>query len=163
MDNIGIDQIIKVNQPKYAKALKIGMILLSIFSLLLVIIPFGIFFPIGFTIATVIIFRRFNAEYEYSLMEKELTIDRIIAMSRRKRCGTFNVGRLEIMAQYGSDKLKETEKRNFKTYNYSANIDINGTYVLVVPCNKEMVRIMLDPDERMKENIWKLAPSKVNL
>jgi len=163
MDNISIEQIIKVNPPKYVKTLKIGMILLSICSLLLIAIPFGVFLPVGFVIATIFLFRYYNAEYEYSLLEKELTIDRIVSKSSRRRCGIFNIGRLEIMAQYGSDKLKGMEKRNYKTYNYSANIDINKTYVLVVQSNKEMVRIILDPDERMKENIWKLAPSKVNL
>jgi len=163
MDNISIEQIIKVNPPKYVAPLKVGMIVLSVLSLLFIFIPFGLFLPVGFVIATVLIFRYYNAEYEYSLLEKELTVDRITSKSRRKRCGVFNLSRLEIMAQYGSDKLTDTEKRNFKTYNYSANVDITKTYVLVAPCNKEMVRIILDPDERLKENIWKLAPSKVSL
>ena len=163
MDNISIEQIIKVNPPKYAKGLKIAMIVLCVLSLLLVVIPFGVFFPIGFVIATIIMFRYYNAEFEYGLVEKELTVDRIISKASRKRCGTFNLERLEIMAQYGSDKLINTERRNFKTFNYSANIDISKTYVLVAPLNKELVRIIIDPDERMKESIWKLAPSKVNL
>ena len=162
MENISIEQIIKVNPPKYVKALKVGMILLSICSLLLIAaIPFGVFLPVGFVVATIFLFRYYNAEYEYSLLEKELTIDRIMSKSSRRRCGIFNIARLEIMAQYGSDKLKDTERRNYKTYNYSANIDINKTFVLVVQSNKEMVRIILDPDERMRENLWKLAPSKV--
>jgi len=163
MENISVEQIIKVNPPKYVKGLKIGMILLSVFSLLLMVIPYGVFFPIAFVIATIFMFRHFNAEYEYSLVEKELTVDRITSKSSRKRCGTFNLDRLEVMAQYGSDKLANTERRNYKTYNYSANIDINKAYVLVAQYNKEMVRIIIDPDERMKENIWRLAPSKVNL
>jgi len=163
MDNISIEQIIKVNPPKYVKPLKVGMIVLSVLSLILIVIPFGIFLPIGFVIAIVLVFRYYDAEYEYALLEKELTVDRISSKSSRRRRGTFNLERLEIMAQYGSDKLADVEKRNFKTYNYSANIDISKTYVLVAPCNKEMVRIIFDPDERMKESIWKLAPSKVNL
>ena len=163
MDNISIEQIVKVNPPKYVKTLKVILIVLSVISLVFIVIPYGVFLPIGFVIATIFLFRYYNAEYEYSLIERELTIDRIIAKSSRRKCGTFNLDRLEIMAQYGSDKLTDTEKRNYKTHNYSANIDINKTYVLVAPCNKEMVRIILDPDERMKENIWKLAPSKVNL
>ena len=163
MDNISIEQIIKVNPPKYVKTLKVAMILLCVFSLLFIVMPYGVFLPIGFVIVTFLMFRYYNAEFEYSLIEKELTIDRIISKSSRKKCGTYDIGRIEIMAQYGSDKLLNTEKRNFKTYNYSSNVDISKSYVLVVPCNKEMVRIILDPDERMKENIWKLAPSKVNL
>jgi len=161
MENISIEQIVKVNPPKYVKVLKVGMIIFSICSLLFIVIPFGGFLPVIFVIATVILFRYYNAEYEYALIDKELTVDRITSKSSRRRCGTFNMSRLEIMAQYGSDKLRDVEKRALKTYNFSANIDINNTYVLVVPCNKEIVRIILDPDERMKLNIWKLAPSKV--
>lgn len=163
MENISIEQIIKVNPPKYVKVLKPVMVVLCVFSLAFILTIFGIFLTVGLIFLTVVVFHYYDAEYEYTLVEKELTIERIVAKSYRRKCGEYNLSRMEIMAPLGSDKLARSENGDFKTYDYSSNTDRSKTYVLFAPCNNEMVRLIFEPDERMKQTIWRTSPSKVNL
>lgn len=163
MDNISIEQILKVNPPAYAKILKIALVLVSAFSLLFIFTAFGCFLTAGLIVVTVFVFRYYDAEYEYSLVERELTIDRIIAKSYRRKCGAYNLSRMEIMAPTGSECLADMERSNCKTHDYSSNTDKSNTYVLFAPCNNEMVRLIFEPNQEMKKTIWKLSPSKVNL
>lgn len=163
MENISIEQIIKIKPHLYSSVLKGIMIMLSVFSLVFILTAYGVFITTGLVILTIVIFRYYNAEYEYTLVEKELTIERIVAKSYRRKCGEYNLSRMEIMAPIESDKLPRKENSNFKTYNYSSNTDKSKSYVIIAPCNNEMVRLIFEPDERMKQTIWKISPSKVNL
>lgn len=163
MENISIEQIIKVTPPKHAKTLKIAMIALSVLSLLFIFYIIGIVIIIVLVLATVIIFRYYDAEFEYTLVENELTIDRITAKSHRKRAGVYSLSRMEIMAPAGSDKLRTFENRQCKHYNYSSNTDVSKTYVIYAPSNNEMVGITIEPDEKLKDALWRISPSKVTL
>lgn len=165
MNDISIEQILKVNPPKYAMPLKILMIVLSVLSVVLIpsIMAIGVLLTVGLIAFTVIMFRYYDYEYEYSLVEKELTVDRITAKSSRRRCGVYDVAKLAVMAPAGSEKLESYERQNCKSYNYSSNTDPSATYVLFIPSNKEMVRVILEPNEAMKQAIWEMGPSKVTL
>lgn len=163
MENISVEQIIKVKPPKYAVFAKLAMILVCLFSLSFIFISYLVILTAVLIILTVFVFRYFNAEYEYTLVERELTVDKIIAKSYRRRCGVYNIDKIEIMAPYGSDKLIQYDRRNCKTHNYSSNTGTDNSYVIYAPCNNEMVKIILEPNEKIKESFWKLAPSKVNL
>ena len=123
MENVSIEQIIKVNPPKYAKPLKAVMMLLIGISLLFVFYIVGIALLVALVVITIFMFRYFDAEYEYTLVENELTIDRITAKSHRKRCGVYSLGRMEIMAPEGSEKLRSYDNRQCKKYDYSSNTE----------------------------------------
>lgn len=165
MKDISVEQIIKVNPPKYAMPLKILMIVLSIASLYFIVslMAIGVLLTVGLIVFTVIMFRYYDSEYEYTLVENELTIDRIISKASRKRCGVYDIAKLAVMAPAGSDKLTDNQRMNCKSYDYSSNTDAAKTYVLFVPTNNELVRVVLEPNEEMKKALWQTAPSRVTL
>lgn len=163
MEDISGEQIIKVNPPKMALFYKIGLGILTLVSVFLIryLVGFGVILTACFGLFLILLWRYYDAEYEYELVDGELSIDRIMAKSSRKHCGTYNVARMDIMAPTGSEKVEYRKHQKLKTSDYSSNKGDDGCYVLYLPSNNEMVRIIIQPDERMLAAIKAVAQGKV--
>lgn len=97
-------------------------------------------------------------EYEYLYMDKELTVDRILAQSVRKRMATFTMERMEIMAPVHSHRLDDMKNRQVKTVDYSIGTEEKpdrryafyyegGQRILISP-SEEMIKIMKNANPR---------------
>ena len=93
-----IEQIIEKAVPKSAIFAKIGMILLCLLAAFLMIYtsfgPYAFISLVALIYLTVLVFRNYDAEYEYEYLEGELTVDKIMAKKYRKRMGEFDFKRL---------------------------------------------------------------------
>ena len=164
MENFSVEQIIKIKPPAYAKVLKILLAVLAVISIVFIFVTYlGVILVALFAAASIIVSKYYNYEFEYTLVESELTIDRIMAKSYRKRCGTYNLARMDVLAPAGSDKLLSFEGRGCKKYNFTSNNEDAQVYVLYAPENNAMVCVLFEPDERLKDALWRIAPSKVTL
>lgn len=163
MENISVEQIIKVKQPGIAVFYKIGLAFLTIVSLFLIryLVGFGVILTACFGLFLVLLWRYYDAEFEYELVDNQLSVDRIMARSARRHCKTFDVGKIEIMAPYGSEKIAYKEHQKLKTFDYSSNTDKSKTFILYMPSENEMVRVVLEPNERMTSAIKAIARGKV--
>ena len=123
MYNVSTEQIIKVKAPKNALIFKIIMIIACILAV--TTIPqthaFGLLLFVVLVVFTVFVFRYYNAEYEYSLVDGELTVDRIMARTRRKRCGVYDLSKAELVAKTGSQDALRMEHRQLRTHDYTSN------------------------------------------
>ncbi len=164
MDTISVEQIIKVKQPGIAVFYKIGLAVLTLVSIVLmryVLFGFGVILVACFGFFLVLLWRYYDAEFEYELVDNELSVDRIMSKSSRKHCGTYDVAKMEVMAPSGSDKIAYKEHQKLKTFDYSSNTDKSSTFVMYLPSNNEMVRVILEPDEKMLKAIKAVAVGKV--
>ena len=118
MYNVSTEQIIKVKAPKNALIFKIIMIIACILAV--TTIPqthaFGLLLFVVLVVFTVFVFRYYNAEYEYSLVDGEFTVDRIMARTRRKRCGVYDLSKAELVAKTGSQDALRMEHRQLRTH-----------------------------------------------
>ena len=105
-----------------------------------------------------------DIEYEYLYLDKELSVDKIMAKSRRKKVATYDLEKVEIIASEGSHQLDSYNARSnsYKTVNFTSNGGENGydTYVIYYE-GKEKVFIEA-PVEFMRA-IYNNAPRKVFL
>lgn len=99
-----------------------------------------------------------DVEYEYLYMDKELTVDRILAQSKRKRMATYTMERMEILAPVKSHRLDNYKNRQVKTTDYSIGKEEQpdrryafyyegGERILISP-SEEMVKIMKNANPR---------------
>lgn len=99
-----------------------------------------------------------DVEYEYLYMDKEISVDRILAQSRRKRMDTYSMDRVEIMAPVISHRLDEMKNRQVKTLDYSIGVEEKpdrryafyyegGQRILISP-SEEMIKIMKNTNPR---------------
>ncbi len=86
MDDFYTEQMIKKQADSKDTLKKVGLIALTVVSVLLVfVIPVGIILPVVMIVIDVLMFRNLNVEYEYVFVNGDLDIDKIMNKARRKR------------------------------------------------------------------------------
>ena len=101
-----------------------------------------------------------NVEYEYLYLEREISVDKVMAKSRRKKVGTYSVEKMEIMAPLNSHRLDSYRNMNTKTYDYSSGIAGQPERRYMMVCNGG-VKVILEPNEAMIKAVQSVAPRKV--
>ena len=101
-----------------------------------------------------------NLEYEYLYVDKELSVDKVMNKSRRKRIATFDIGKVEIMAPIKSHQLDSYQNRNYKAVDYSSweEKQPDGRYVFYYDGQQ---KVIFEPNEEMIKAILNVAPRKV--
>lgn len=118
------------------RALGYAMILLTAISIIAVFFvgPLSLLGTIIFGILSyVFYFSRMSVEYEYSYMDKELTIDRIYNQSNRKTVEVLDLNKMDILAKDNSRHLDSYKNRPVKEKDYSAKTEDSeelSTYIV---------------------------------
>ena len=145
-------------------AVKVGLIFLTVLAAVagLTIIPIALVVALALGIADYLIIPKLNVEYEYVYVNGELDIDKIYSKSKRKKGASFDLGKMEIMAPVNSHQLDSHRNNpNIKTIDYSSGMDNAKVYAVIVPGDKEMHRLLFEPDEVMIKDIRNRMPRKV--
>ena len=161
MYNVATEQILKVKAPKQAILFKIVMVIACILAITTIpqMYAIGILLSAVFIVFTVILFKYYNAEYEYSLVDNEFTVDKIMSRSMRKRCGVYNIAKASLIAKPDSQAALGMEQKKIRTYNYTSNEgQENIVLVYTMDSSNELVRLILEPNEKMLEAFKKSAP-----
>lgn len=106
------------------------------------------------------IFQWTDIEYEYLYLDREITIDKIMAKTRRKRAAKIEVDKIEIMAPERSHQLDSYRNRQVKANDYSAGHDLPDQKLYAVYCEGNQ-RFMLNLDEDFVKTVKSIAPRKV--
>lgn len=111
-------------------------------------------------VAVYFVFQQTDIEYEYLYLDKEISIDKIMAKTRRKKVLTLDVNKIEILAPEKSYQLDSYRNRQVKTADYSAGVDLPGQklYVMFYEGNQ---KIRLNLDEDFAKTIKGVLPRKV--
>lgn len=101
-----------------------------------------------------------DLEYEYLYVDKEITIDKVMAKSRRKRVATYSVDRMEILAPVFSYRLADYKNRNVKTLDYSIGEELqpDERYAAYYEGG---IKLILSPSPEFVRAIKNVAPRKV--
>ena len=131
----------------------IGMLTLLTGSMILFLIT------IALGVADYFVYQYTDIEYEYLYLDKEITIDKIMAKTRRKRVATLDVNKIEILAPEKSYQLDSYRNRDVKAVDYSAGGDIEDMklYVLYYDGNQ---KYLLNLTEDFVKMIKGIVPRK---
>ena len=77
---------------------------------------------VAFGVLDYFVFQWTSIEYEYLYLDKEITIDKIMAKTRRKKILTIDVNKIEILAPEKSYQLDSYRNRQVKAIDYSAGL-----------------------------------------
>ena len=110
-------------------------------------------------IASYFVYLNADLEYEYLYLDKEITIDKVMAKSKRKKAATYDVERMEILAPVKSYHLDDYRNRTMKTVDYSSGTaEDDKKYIMVYEGN---IKVILEPSLEMVKAIQTVAPRKV--
>lgn len=149
----------KASAPK--KFLKILLIMLTVCFLLIgtLFLP-ALIVAIATGVGAYFAYLQADIEYEYLYLDKEISVDKVMAKSRRKKGATYSLEQMEIMAPLNSHRLDSYKNRNLKTFDYSSGIADQPEKRYMMICNGD-TKVILEPSEAMLRAIKNVAPRKV--
>lgn len=162
MNDSYIECLVKAKSKGMWKFLKVLLIMLTVVFLLLslmgVILLFV--FAIAAGVGAYFVNQQTDVEYEYLYLDKELTIDKIMAKTKRKRMGVYKIDRMEVFAPVKSYHLDNFRKRNVKEKDYSIGEELkpDRRYVFYYEGGE---KILVSPSEELVKAMRMVAPRKV--
>lgn len=158
MNDTFYELLVKKNKPETAAVILSVINIVAIVSLLVLslYIPFVSILAIalGF-VFYYIVYPKISVEYEYSLLNADLTIDAIYNKTKRKSLLTLDIKSLD--AAFPASSPKMTGKRNGKILDCSTG-NLKMSYCLIFPSSGENIMLLLSPDDRLLTMLKHLAP-----
>jgi len=143
------------------KFLKILLIMLTVvFAVIGMRLLPGLLIAVVTGVGAYFVYMNADIEYEYLYLDKEISIDKVMAKSRRKKAGSYTVEQMEILAPLNSHRLDSYKNRNTKTLDYSSGIANQPERRYMMVCNGD-VKVIIEPNEEMIKAIQNVAPRKV--
>jgi len=99
-------------------------------------------------------------EYEYLYLDRQITIDKVLNQSRRKKVAVFEIDKMEILAPYNSYQLDGFKNRTAEIKDYSSGI-INQPDTRYIMFYNGKMKIIFEPNAEMVKAISMIAPRKV--
>lgn len=166
MFDITTEQTIKAKPPVRALTYKILLIILCVISAISIffIWTIGMLICAAFVALTVYVFHYYNLEYEYSLIDDELTISRIANKSKMKKCGKFELSKSTLITNMNSQEDLRKQKAILKVLDYTANDDEYTENIIVIYLDngsEGQIRLLIQPNEKMLMAIKKASKGNV--
>lgn len=161
MNETYVEWLVKRKTPSYLVFLKIVSIMLAACFILLGLLLWpALLIGVLLGLAAYFIYMRSELEYEYLYVDKELTVDKVMAKSKRKRVATYDMNKLEIMAPVKSYHLDNYKNRQDKTVDYSSGMEKqpDPRYVFYYDGKQ---KVIFEPNAEMVKAIQTIAPRKV--
>lgn len=154
--------LVKRKDPPYAVPVKVLMVMLCVVSAYLALNSvFGVIVLVLAGAASYFVFINLSVEFEYLFVEGDLSIDRILARSRRKKLLECKKEEIQIVAPSDSYMLKDYEKTGMKVTDCSSRQAGARTYALIYQRGAECVKVIFEPNDRVLRSMRHAIPSKV--
>ncbi len=115
-------------------------------------------------VADYLLLPSFNLEYEYLYVNGELDVDKIMSKQKRKRVYTMDIKALELLAPSNSHELDYyNKKKDLKTYDFSSREEGAKTYTMIVKGEKELEKVIFEPNDIILKDMKRVAPREVNI
>lgn len=165
MSDLYFEYLVKRRTPGYlvvAKAVLLGITIAAVLAGLL-ISPVLLIGGVVLGVVDFLVFPRWDLEFEYLFVNGELDVDKIMSKSKRKKMGSYDLARVQIMAPVDSHEFDSYREKQMKTVDYSSGIPGNRVYAMVVEGDQELVKVLLEPNEKILHAMKNMAPRKVFL
>jgi hypothetical protein len=109
-----------------------------------------------------IIYTSRNIEFEYTLTNSDLDIDKITAKRKRKQIFSANCASFELVAKYPSDIYNQLSK-DVKCYIEAvSSMNSPDIYFILSNCKNGRTIVFFEPNEEMLITIRRYIPKKVH-
>lgn len=162
MDEVFVEQIVKRKisiSGILMRAIAIILVLAGIFSMMII----G---ALGLTITALLIYLTYivwgytSIEYEYSFLNGELSVDKIMGQRKRKTIACYDIKNAEIIAPSMSDevvsKINNTITKDYSTRCRNANI-----YSMIVNDSDGRKQVVFEPNEKILDAMYHVRPGIV--
>lgn len=167
MTNTYQELLIRQDENKANKFLGFAFIGLCVLSVVSAILLMKWYFLLGAVLcgilSYVVYFRRRIIEYGYTYLDKELRVDRIYNLQKRKKVEVFDLEKAEIVALSTSSSLDNYKNRQVQETDYSTSLPDTDELKAYVMYYEGKRKIWFSFNEDMIQAIRTGIPSKVKL
>ena len=162
MDEVFVEQIVKRRISISGILLRMLFIFLTLAGLMSMMI-LGM---LGFTIAillgyaTYLVWAYTSVEYEYSFLNGELSVDKIIGQRKRKSIANYDIKEAEIVAPLVSDEVVRASG-NAIIKDYSTRTNNNDVYAMIINNSNGKFKVVFEPNEKVLEAMYHVRPAIV--
>lgn len=154
--------LVKRKTPGYAYAMKGVMVVFCVIAgFLALTTAFGILILAAVGAAAYFLFQNMNLEFEYLFVNGQLTIDKIMGRSRRKKAWEGTMEEIQIAAPSDSYLLKDYERPNMKLMDFSSQISGVKTYTIIHQAGANTSKIIFEPNDQILKCMRQRHPRKV--
>lgn len=162
MDEVFVEQILK-------RRISISGVLLRFFSIFVVVIGImsimwlGI---LGFTLTVLLAYAAYmvwsytSIEYEYSFLNGELSVDKIMGQRKRKSVADYDIKEAEVIAPVMSEQIIQASK-NAVVKDYSSRNKHGNVYAMIINNANGKTMVLFEPNERVIETMYHVRPGIV--
>ena len=121
---------------------------------------------LGFTIAillgyaTYLVWAYTSVEYEYSFLNGEFSVDKIIGQRKRKSIANYDIKEAEIVAPLVSDAVVRASG-NAIIKDYSTRTNNNDVYAMIINNSNGKLKVVFEPNEKVLEAMYHVRPAIV--
>ncbi len=154
--------LVKRKDPVYAIPVKILMIVLCLISVMSALqTVLGVIFMTIVGVATYFVFINLSVEFEYLVVEGDISVDRILARSRRKKVINCKKEEIQIVAPSDSYMLKDYEKNGMKVKDCSSGRHDAKTYSMICQQGADCVKVIFEPNDKILRSLRYSIPGKL--
>ena len=161
MSDTYVECLVKAKQSVAAKFFKIFLIdLTDVFCVIMLAFMPAMFLALVTGVGAYFVNLYTDIEYEYLYLDKELTVDKVLAKSKRKRVATYSIDRMEVFAPIKSYHLDNYKNRDVKVKDYSIGEERQPDlrYAMYYEGGE---KIIFSPSEDLVKALKNVAPRKV--
>ena len=165
MRDVYIEWLVAKKPSTGHKVLKTLCLVATIFVAALFFLYFNIFLLLGailLGVLTYFVHLFIYKEYEYLYVNGELTIDRILQKSSRKRMAVYDLSKVEIIAPLNSHKLDGFQHKQYRQLDYTSGMRTSDSHIFVMYYDGGQ-KILLEPSKNLIEAMRSHIPHKVHM
>lgn len=163
MSDAYVECLVKAKTSVMGKLLKYLLIALTVFFVLIMMMMMNIIFfllALAAGVGAYFVNMFTDLEYEYLYLDKELTIDKVMAKTKRKRVAVYQLDKVEILAPVRSYHLDNFKNRTVKEKDYSIGYEDKPDlrYVMYYEGGEKLI---LSPSPELIKVMKNVAPRKI--
>ncbi len=164
MNDAYAEWLVKRKNPAYNYVLKGLLVFVSILALLFAMVnPFGILVLVAVGAGVYFIFPTLSLEFEYLVVNDQITIDKIMGQSRRKKAWEGTMESVQIVAPVEAYQFKDLERQGMKTLDFTSHMEQAKVYGIIYQSSGELIKILFEPNDKILQCMRQKAPRKVIL
>lgn len=163
MSDAYVECLVKAKSTMMGKFFKYLLVILTVIMVILFALTMNLFIlllTVAAGVGAYFVNMFTDLEYEYLYLDKELTIDKVMAKTKRKRVAVYSLDRMEILAPVKSYHLDNFRNRTAKEKDYSIGYEEQPDlrYVMYYEGGEKLI---LSPSPEMIKIMKNAAPRKV--
>ncbi|MCM1569571.1 MAG: DUF6106 family protein [Roseburia sp.] len=162
MSDTYVECLVKAKAPAVYKVLQVLCIALTVvFAISMLFISYiGLLLAVASGVGAYFAGLQASVEYEYLYLDRELSVDKVLAQTKRKRVATYSLNRMEVVAPFHSYHLDNYKNRQVKVRDFSIGQELKPDlrYAIYYEGGE---KIIFSPSQEMVKALKNAAPRKV--